>query len=256
MTDTDHISFPFDPSEAFMVDHDSFVERCLDEGLLSEDEYEDPINDGHYFGYAPTCVHEAGHAVVAYVLGRPIESVSAEEWGDDGIETADGAILYIGFPGGLTRYADEPELAGTEFAARLYRDAVTAASGPLAHHMYTGEAIERIMDPANADPNHSSDWHLINNDWTCTYADIMFAEPPFEMPQECSDDDFERFLEWQGELMAEVERKLWVDAKRILRANWDLVEGLAAVLIHNSYLDGPEVYEVFDRIQARRAASR
>jgi hypothetical protein len=160
-----------------------YIDRCLDEGLMLLYEYYDLIDAGEAsFASDPLiCVHEAGHAMAAYVLGRPIEFVSADEWGDDGIETSDGSVIYYGLPGGLVRYADEPELAGPELAARLYRDAVTAAGGPLAQDIYTGEAIEHIMDPANDDPNRSSDWHLINNDWICIYRDIVFTEPPFEL---------------------------------------------------------------------------
>jgi hypothetical protein len=41
---------------------------------------------------------------------------------------------------------------------------------------------------------------------------------------------------------------------RIIDEHWHLVEGLAAVLMCQPWLTGPEVYEVFDRIRARRAA--
>jgi hypothetical protein len=236
-----------------------YIDRCLDEGLMPLSEYFDLIEagDDDFASEPEVCVHEAGHAVMAYVVGRPIEYVSACEWDEDAIvgETPDRGITYMGSPGGVVRYTDEPVLTGPELAARLYRDVVTAASGPLAQHIYTGEAIEHIMDPANDDPNRSSDWHLINNDWICRYGDIMFAEPPFKMPEEWSDDDYERFYEWQGKQLAEVERKLWVDAERILQENWDLVSGLAAVLMSNPWLDGPQVYDIFERIQARRTSS-
>jgi hypothetical protein len=251
MTDTDHISFPFEPDEPFMVDHDSFVERCLDGGLLSEGEYEDPIYDGCFPGYAPTCVHEAGHAVAAYVLGRPIESVSAEEWDEDSVfETADGATVYMGFPGGLIRYAevfDQP-LTEEQTEARMYREIITAMAGGYATHRYTGGKPDKAMSDSDRECFISA-YH------TFCMLNGEVVKPAFELPTESTDWHSLHFRRWCEEKKPPTsQRNLWSEVAHIIDERWYLVEGLAAVLMSCLWLDGPDVYDIFERIEARRAA--
>jgi P4 family phage/plasmid primase-like protien len=88
----------------------------------------------------------------------------------------------------------------------------------------------------------------------CCYAGA-FADRPFDMPDEPTEAQEEQWWEWTYERMDTVEATLWDEVEQMLLTNWHLVEGLAAALGANPFLDGTYVHELFERIEARRAAA-
>jgi hypothetical protein len=217
-----------------------YIDRCLDEGLLTPSEYFGLIEAGDDdFPTDPEiCVREAGHAVAAYVLGRPIKSVSAYEWeADDEWESPDGSLWSIGSAYGRTQYLGEPlpkDDAGR--AARLFRDMAVAMASGYAERLYAGAVPKNAL---------GDDRTEVFDGWLRSYTRLTRQGQP---PSEASG------VRWEDQEDA-VLGELWSEVERIILENWDFVCGLATVLMRGPWLDGPEVYEIFGRIEARRPSS-
>jgi hypothetical protein len=230
-----------------------YIDRCLDEGLKARDEYYEVIetteNGGTISvsdGDPEVCVHEAGHAVMGYLQGRRIKHDYAGPfhdavWGD--------LAGQVGYEDGDHPY---PKTGDEADEAQWMKESImsTMAAGFAQCHFDGGNNPARYLS--------LSDESAIYGNWLLEYCNLIgaFENPPFDMPDAPSEEQEERWWEWTEEVTNEVEAKLWAEVKNMLLDYWHLVEGLAAVLYADPYLDGPEVYEVFDRIQARHAASK
>jgi hypothetical protein len=221
-----------------------YIDLCLNEGMKGPDEYYEVIEttETGWTVYVSdcdpeTCVHEAGHAVADYVLGRPIESVRSLP--EDEFDDCSGKVTL----------SEEPEPTNdAEWLANYWRRMVTHMAGGYAQHLYSG------VEPT--DGMGFGDREVVYGNLISMYMNIVgYQQPPFEIPDEPGEPWDERTMEWFYEQDAALERKLWAEVERILKENWDLVESLAAVLTANPFLEGAEVYEVFERIEARRAAA-
>jgi hypothetical protein len=231
-----------------------YIDHCLDEGLPTLSEYFGLIEAGEddFASDPELCVHEAGHAVVAYVVRRPIEYVSAEEWDEDaGIPNRYGGITYFGTPGGVISYAEvfDRPLTELETAARMYREMMTALAGGYAAHRYTGCASETEMSKGDRDCFASAFYSFC-------HLNREVVKPPFAIPMDPSDWARKAFERWcEANKPDTNQRDLWSEVAHIIDGHWHLVEGLAAVLMRQPWLTGQEIYEVFERIEARRAAA-
>jgi hypothetical protein len=233
-----------------------YIDRCLDEGLPSISEYFDLIDagDDDFASDPEVCIHEAGHAVVGYLQGRRIKHIYTAPF-DEEVWDAFHKEYFTQHLGGQVAYEDDDHpypIDGDDAAqAQWLKDEMLSVMG-------AGVAVCRFNgggEPAGAlgDTGQSA----IYGNWLLEYCNCAgtFAECPFDMPEEPTDAQEEQWWEWSQAQTDAVEASLWAEVEHLLLAHWHLVEGLAAVLVRNPYLDGPEVYEVFERIEARRAVS-
>jgi hypothetical protein len=238
-----------------------YIDRCLDEGLKPIDEYYEVIEtteDGCTIAISEcdpeVCVHEAGHAVVGYLQGRRLKHVYAAPF-DEEVWNAFHKEYFTQHLAGQVAYEDDDHpypLDGDDAAqAQWLKDEMLSMMGAgvaVCHFIGGGEPAKALSD---------TDQSAIYGNWLLEYCNLIgaFENPPFDMPDEPTEAQEEQWLEWIEAQEDAVEAGLWAEVEHILLTHWHLVEGLAAVLTANPYLDGPEVYEVFDRIKARRAAA-
>jgi len=239
-----------------------YIDRCLDEGLKARRENYEVIETTENgctiaaSGCDPeVCIHEAGHAVVGYLQGRRIKHVYAAPF-DEEVWDAFHKEYFTQHLGGQVAYEDDDHPYPTDgddaVQAQWLKDEMLSMMG-------AGVAVCRFNgggEPANE--LSDTDQSAIYGNWLldyCCYAET-FADCPFDIPDEPTEAQEELWWEWTEEREHEAENALWAEVEQMIGENWYLVEGLAAVLFVNPFLDGPEVYEVFDRIQARHAASK
>jgi hypothetical protein len=175
-----------------------------------------------------TAVHEAGHAVVAAILGRPIEQVD--------IIPNDKVLGTCSYKDGF----------GPLDAQRIERDLIITYAGTAAAEVYAGPLHPPIRI-GWGDGSYAS--HLLEA-WT----DIVGYDLP------------ERFSHWTGDYEPTIEEiedlcefeslrsgnyadVLTRRTKRLLRENWAKVEAVAAALLENRRLRGEQVLRIVESVQ-------
>lgn len=247
-----------------------YIDTALDAGLMSMEAYyelEDAApkelleetEHGAVYISEPVnitspdiCIHEAGHAIIGYLQGRKVKHVYAGPFEDTQWD-AYHKEYYTQDLAGQVAYEGDDILEpagddGTAVAARIKKRMLGMMGGGAAQALFEGGEPARHLCP--------SDESAMYGNWLLEYCNLIgaFENPPFDMPDAPSEEQEERWWEWTEEITNEVETKLWAEVKDMLLNHWHLVEGLAAVLYADPYLDGPQVYEILDRIRARRAA--
>jgi hypothetical protein len=172
-----------------------------------------------------TAIHEAGHAVAAAILGRPIEQVDI---------IPDDKVL------GSCSYKDG---GGPLDAERIERDLIITFAGTAAEEVYAGPLSPPIC-MGWGDGSYAG--HLLQA-WT----DIVGYDLP------------ERFSHWTGDYEPTIDEveDLWEfeslregkyadvltrRTKRLLRENWSKVEAVAAALLEDRKLSGEQVLRIVD----------
>ena len=233
------------------------IDHCLGEGLLSPSKYFDLTEVGadDFVSDPETCVHEAGHAVVGYLQGRRIKHVYAAPFDEIAWDAFHEEYFTQHLDGQVAYEEDDdrplPSDGDDAARARWLKDEMLSTMGAgvaVCHFKGGGEPAEELSysDQSSIYGNRMLDY--------CCYVGA-FADCPFEMPDEPTEAQEEQWWEWSEAQMDAVEATLWAEVEQMLLAHWHLVEDLAAALSANPYLDGPKVYEVFERIEARRAAA-
>jgi hypothetical protein len=156
----------------------------------------------------PTAYHEAGHAVAAVLLGRPLVDLALAPHAPDGLL-------------GLCRYAPTPVpevwLAADHTPpgfVHVRHEGTLALAGPTAEALYRGYAS---LAPFAGDPDYKSD-----------FRQALDAAGP----QYAGDD------ERAGRYLS---RRLVPRVRRLLCHHWPAVDAVAAALLAKGRLDGPDV---------------
>jgi hypothetical protein len=234
-----------------------YIDRCLGEGLLSPCKYFDltEVGTDDFESDPETCFHEAGHAVVGYLQDRRIKHVYAAPF-DEIAWDAFHEEYFIQQLGGQVAYEDDddrpfPSDGDDAAKARWLKDEMLSTMGAgvaMCHFNGGGEPANNLS---------CTDQAAVYGNWLLEYCNLAgaFAECPFDMPEEPTEAQEEQWWEWTYAQMDRVEATLWAEVEQMLLTHWHLVEGLAAALAVNPFLDGTEVREIFERIEARRAAA-
>jgi hypothetical protein len=172
-----------------------------------------------------SAIHEAGHAVAAAVLGRPIEQVDI---------IPDDRFF------GRCSYKDE---GGPLDAKRIERDLIITYAGTAAEEVYAGPLSPAICIGWN-DGTYAA--HLLQA-WT----DIV----GYDLPERFSHwtGDYEPTIEevedlWEFESLREAKyaEALEGRTKVLLRENWSKVEAVVAALLEDQRLSGMQVLQIVD----------
>ena len=194
------------------------IDRCLGESLLSPSKYFDLTEVGlDYFSIDPeTRFHEAGHAVVGYLQGRRIKHVYAAPF-DEIAWDAFHKEYFTQHLEGQVAYEDDddrpfPSDGDDAAKARWLKDEMLSTMG-------AGVAVCRFKGEGEpAEELSYTDQRWIYGDTLldyCFYAGA-FADRPFDMPDEPTESEEERWWEWTYERMDVVEAGLWAEVEQMM----------------------------------------
>jgi ATP-dependent Zn protease len=160
--------------------------------------------------------HEAGHAVMAWVLGRNVIRVTITpqvEEGERGYFLLEGHAVHVSRSNRLWRSDDPLE------RDRAEKEAMIVIAGPLAEGLHTGKPVRAIGDDKERiktlTKNHHGGWIFP----TCDEDDDQLRDACHK-----------KYVEW---LRARVSLQL--------QADWPLVDALADALVKKETMTGSQV---------------
>jgi hypothetical protein len=174
-----------------------------------------------------TAVHEAGHAVAAALLGRPIEHVNI---------IPDGDVL------GTCCYKHEP---GPYDAELIERDLIITYAGETAAEAYVG-----LLRPIGLGPGDGSYAANLFMWWD----DVVGLDLPEQLRHwtdnyEPTDEEYDLLIEFEWLQRAKHEQVFLRRTKTLVRENWPKIEAVAAALLKERKISGERVMQIVERAQ-------
>jgi len=173
-----------------------------------------------------TALHEAGHVVVRFALGRACVYASAAPTDDyEGVAGGRTLPLTLGWTGGPTYWA----LSDRERVA-LEDGVVIALAGPIAEVKHGGGRRAALVEPARI--SDLAQWSTDDKTALGYVQRLTHSEEP-------------------GALNRRL-RELHAEAEQLVNSHWSLITALAEDLVSRGEMAGREIEETIYRAAGRR----